>query len=260
MSRGLLSMFAGGDPWKVNATLQSGRPTQIAELAQAFHNAGQSTREADQAFTDARNRLDAWIRDNGQHPITASPEVQRTVTGLGLQASQLPKIATDLETIAAALAQTQGTAAGYISSLDARLQTLDDWIGQAEDLIKRDEQLLAQAEDDDDISELEDDIDRLQQYITDCEHEAIDDTKATLHGLEQIRDQYADGLKKAKANLRTDGLDPNSIYAMDGEAGKPGDVPPSVFDAARTGRPQPRHESGSRRSDGKSARRAEGRG
>jgi hypothetical protein len=231
MSRGLLSMFAGGDPWKVNATLQSGRPTQIGELAQAFHNAGQSTREADQEFTDARNRLDAWIRDNGQHPITNSPEVQRTVTALGLQASQLPKIAIDLETIAAALAQTQGTATGYINKLDARLQTLDDWIGQAEDLIKQDEQLLAQAEDDDDICELEDDIDRLQQYITNCEHEAIDDTKATLQGLEQIRDQYADGLKKAKANLRTDGLDPNSIYAMDGEAPKPGDVPPSGFDA-----------------------------
>jgi hypothetical protein len=232
MSRGLLSMFAGGDPWKVNATLQSGRPTQIAELAQAFHDAGRSTREADQAFADARSRLDAWIRDNGQHPITASPEVQRTVTALGLQASQLPKIATDLETIAAALAQTQGTATGYVNALDARLQTLDDWIGQAEDLIKRDEQLLAQAEDDDDICELEDDIDRLQQYITDCEREAIDDTKAALQGLEQIRDQYADGLNKAKSNLRTDGLDPNSLYAMDGEARKPGDIPPTGFEAS----------------------------
>jgi hypothetical protein len=231
MSRGLLSMFAGGNPWKVNETLQSGRPTQIGELAQAFHNAGQSTQETEQAFTQARSRLDAWIRDNGQHPITASPEVQRTLAALGLQASQLPKIAVDLETIAAALAQTQGTATGYINSLNTRLQTLDDWIGQAEDLIKQDEQLLAQAQDDDDVSDIEDDIDRLQQYITDCEHEAIDDTKATLRGLEHIRDQYADGLKKAKAHLRTDGLDPNSIYGMDGEARKPGDVPPSAFDA-----------------------------
>jgi hydrolase family protein len=232
MSRGLLSMFAGGDPWKVNATLQSGRPTQIGQLAQAFHDAGQSTREADQAFVDARNRLDAWTRDNGQHPITASPEVQRTVKALGLQAGQLPRIATDLEAIAAGLAQTQGTASGYINSLDARLQTLDDWIGQAEDLINQDQQLLAQAEDDDDISALEDDVDRLQQYITDCEHEAIEDTKATLQGLERVRDQYADRLKNAKANLRTDGLDPTSIYALDGEASKPGDVPPSGLDAA----------------------------
>ena len=189
MSRGLLSMFAGGDPWKVNATLQSGRPTRIGDLARAFHNAGQSTREADQAFTDARSRLEAWTRDNGQHPITNSPEVQQTITALGLQANQLPKIAVDLETIAAALAQTQGTATGYIDTLDARLQSLDDWIGQAEDLIKQDEQLLAQATDEDDVDDIEDDIDRLQQYITDCEHEAIEDTKATLRGLEQLRDQ-----------------------------------------------------------------------
>jgi tetrahydromethanopterin S-methyltransferase subunit B len=198
MSRGLLSMFAGGDPWTLNATLQSGRPAQIANLGQAFHNAGQSTQEADRAFAEARGRLDAWTRDGGQHPITDSAELQRTVTGLHLQAGQLPKIAVDLETIAAALAQTQGTATGYIDALDARLQTLDDWIGQADDMIKRDEQLLAQAENDDDICELEDDIDRLEQYIEDCEREAIDDTKTTLHSLERIRDEYADGLKKSE--------------------------------------------------------------
>ena len=136
MSRGLLVMFAGGDPWKVNATLQSGRPGQIADLGQAFHNAGQSTQEADKAFAEARRRFDAWIHDNGQHPITDSAEVQRTATALGLQASQLPKIAVDLENVAAALAQTQGTADAYINALEGRLQTLDDWIGQADDMIK----------------------------------------------------------------------------------------------------------------------------
>jgi hypothetical protein len=231
MSRGLLSMFAGGDPWTLDATLQSGRPAQIANSGQAFHNAGQSTQEADRAFAEARSRLEAWTRDGGQHPITDSAELQRTVAGLHLQAGQLPKIAVDLETIAAALAQTQGTATGYINALDARLQTLDDWIGQADDMIKRDEQLLAQTENDDDICELEDDIDRLEQYIEDCEREAIDDTKATLQWLERIRDEYADGLKKAKTNLRTDGLDPNAIRALDGEGQAPGDIPPSGFEA-----------------------------
>lgn len=232
MSRGLLSMFAGGDPWTLNATLQSGRPAQIANLGQAFHSAGQSTQEADRAFAEARGRLEAWTRDGGQHPITDSAELQRTVTGLHLQAGQLPKIAVDLETIAAALAQTQGTATGYIDALDARLQTLDDWIGEADDMIKQDEQLLAQAENDDDICELEDDIDRLEQYIEDCEREAIDDTRTTLQSLERIRDEYADGLKKAKANLRTDGLDPNAIRAFDGEGQAPGDIPPSGFEAS----------------------------
>jgi hypothetical protein len=59
MSHGLLVMFARGDPWKVNVTLQSGRPAQIADLGQAFHNAGQSTREADNAFAEARSRVNA---------------------------------------------------------------------------------------------------------------------------------------------------------------------------------------------------------
>ena len=117
MSRGLLVMFAGGDPWKADATLQSGRPAQIADLGEAFHNAGRSTQEADKAFTEARGRVDFWIGDNGQHPITDSAEIRRTATALGLQASQLPKIAVDLENVAAALAQTQGTADADIKRL-----------------------------------------------------------------------------------------------------------------------------------------------
>src|SRR4029077_14098195 len=146
MSRGVLVMFAGGDPWKINATLQCGRPADIAGLGQAFHNAGQSTQEADKAFAEARRRVQAWVRDNGQHPITDSADVRRIAAGLGLQAAQLPKIAVDLENVAGAQAQAQGTANGYIAALEARLQTLDDWIGQADDLIKQDEKLFAQAD------------------------------------------------------------------------------------------------------------------
>ncbi|MGA7131887.1 MAG: hypothetical protein WBZ15_06030, partial [Mycobacterium sp.] len=207
-------------------------PAQIADLGQAFHNAGQSTQEADNAFAEARRRFDAWIRDNGQHPITDSAEVQRTAKALGLQVGQLPKIAVDLETVAAALAQTQGTANAYINALADRLQTLDDWIGQADDMIDQDKNLLAQTDDEDDICELEDDIHRLEQYIDNCEREAIDDTRGTLQWLERIRDEYADGLKKAKANLRTDGYDPNAIEALDGEGHAAGDIPPSGFEAS----------------------------
>jgi hypothetical protein len=119
--------------------------------------------------------------------------------------------------------------------LEGRLQTLDDWIGQADYMIKQDENLLAQADDDDDICELEDDIDRLGQYINDCEREAVDDTKAALQQLERVRDDYADGLKKAKANLRTDGYYPAAIQALDGEDPKgqaAGDIPPSGFEAS----------------------------
>jgi hypothetical protein len=233
ISRDVLVQLVAGDPWKVNATLQSGQPAQIADLGQAFHNAGQSTQQADQAFADARRRVDAWIRDNGQHPITDSTVVQRTAAALGLQAAQLPKIAVDLENVAGALAQAQVTANGYIAALDARLQTLDDWIGQADALITQDEDLLAEADDEDDICELEDDIDRLQQYINDCEREAIDDTKATLQQVEKVRQDYADELNKAKANLRTDGYDPAALEHVDGEEPKnpSGDIPPSGLEA-----------------------------
>lgn len=228
-------MFAGGDPWKISATLQSGRPADIAGLGQAFHNAGQSTQQANEAFAEARRRVEAWVRDNGQHPITDSAQVQRTATALGLQAAQLPKIAVDLENVAGALAQAQGTANSDIAALEARLQTLDDWIGQADDLIKQDEKLLAEADDEDDICDLEDDINRLEQDINDCEREAVDDTKATLQQVQKVRDDYAAELNKTKANLRTDGYDPAAIQALDGEDAKgqaPGDIPPSGREAS----------------------------
>jgi hypothetical protein len=75
----------------VDPILQSGRPAQIADLGQAFHNARQSAQAPDNAFTEARARVNAWIGDNGHHPINDSAEVQRTGTSLGLQAAQLHK-------------------------------------------------------------------------------------------------------------------------------------------------------------------------
>ncbi|HYB39909.1 MAG TPA: hypothetical protein VEF72_32100, partial [Mycobacterium sp.] len=150
---------ADGDPWAINNSLQSGRPAQISDLAQAFHNAGQSTTEADNAFADARRRFEAsWNRENGEHPINDSAEVQRATRSLGVQAAQLPKIAVDLENVAATLAEAQRTCSVLISTLENRLRTLDGWIGQAEDLIDDDEYLLAQADNADDIADLEQDI------------------------------------------------------------------------------------------------------
>jgi hypothetical protein len=81
ISRGALVMFAGGDPWKVDATLQCGRPAQISDLAQAFQDAGQSTTEAEDAFRQARDRFQgAWTHENGENPINDSAEVQRATT------------------------------------------------------------------------------------------------------------------------------------------------------------------------------------
>ncbi|ORB98691.1 hypothetical protein B1T48_28565, partial [Mycobacterium persicum] len=114
VSIALLIAEAGGDPWAINRSLQAGRPAQISDLAKAFHDAGASTAEADAAFNQALRRFEwAWNRENGEHPINDSAEVQRVTTSLKLQAAQLPRIAVDLENIAATLAQAQRSAGWY---------------------------------------------------------------------------------------------------------------------------------------------------
>ncbi|BBX96780.1 putative alpha/beta hydrolase [Mycobacterium lacus] len=187
----LLIAEAGGDPWQVNATLQSGRPAQISDLAQAFHDAGAFTAEADTAFKQALQRFEwAWNRENGEHPINDSAEVQRVTKSLNLQAAQLPKIAVDLENIAAALAEAQRSAGWYISALEHDLEAIDDEIGEA------------LAEDDNECA------DAL------CE-EAVAATRAVLAQVKHIRDGYSAMLQNGLANLRTDGADPAEIRSVD---------------------------------------------
>ena len=99
---GKLIAAAGGDPWKVNATIQIGSPAEISSLAQAFHQAGQSAGESERSFQDALRRFQvSWNHHNGQHPLNDSAEVQRVQQNMGKQSAQLPKIAADLESIAA---------------------------------------------------------------------------------------------------------------------------------------------------------------
>lgn len=155
---------AGGDPWQVDLTLQSGNPAVVDELAQAFHNAGSCTAESSAAFAEARRRFQAaWNRENGEHPINGSAEVQRATTTLHLQQIQLTAIGTDLEGIAAALAEAQKSAAEKVNALQAQLQAIDDRIG-----------ILLAHDVDADVSEL------LQI--------AADDTAGILHQLEKLRD------------------------------------------------------------------------
>ncbi|EUA42909.1 hypothetical protein I552_7650 [Mycobacterium xenopi 3993] len=165
---GKLIAAAGGDPWQINASLQSGRPAQIAELGQAFHNAGQCTAEADNAFVEAYRRFESsWNRDNGDHPINDSAEVQRTIRSLRGQAAQLPKIAVDLENIAASLAEAQRTCGVLISTLEAQLTDIDRRIGAAEELDRTGNLSAADQE-------------AVDQLINSLELQAIDDTKSTL--------------------------------------------------------------------------------
>ena len=123
---------AGGDPWAINQSLQAGRPVEIADLAEAFHDAGRCTAQSSNAFERSSRRFEAsWNRQNGDHPINDSAEVQRVAKSLGAQSLQLPKIGVDLENIAAALAEAQRAGAALISTLEGQLQQLDNEIGQA---------------------------------------------------------------------------------------------------------------------------------
>ncbi|KKC03019.1 hypothetical protein [Mycobacterium nebraskense] len=218
ISKGALIAFAGGDPWSIDGTLQSGRPAQISNLAQAFHNAGQSTGEAEAAFKLARNRFDkAWIHQDGGNPINDSAEVRRATRSLGLQAAQLPKIGTDLENVAAALAEAQRSGRGEISALEGLLQGLDDQIGEAVELEK-----------DSRLPESERQL--LDHYINGLEKHAIDDTKASVDKLNQVRDQYSRQLQASIANLgKQDGYAP-PIQALDGDIPE---APPQNADERR---------------------------
>lgn len=205
ISRGALVTFAGGDPWKVNATLQSGRPAQISDLAQAFHDAGHSSTDAETRFRQARDRFEkSWTHEDGANPINDSAEVQRTTKTLGLQAAQLPDIGADLESVAAGLAEAQRSGKNEISTLEGQLQSLDDELSAAFEM-----------EADTHLGELQ--RWALDDFITHREQLAIDDTKASLGTLESIRDHYARQLRLSMTTLqRRDRYDPTVVLAVDG--------------------------------------------
>ncbi|MGV0747003.1 TNT domain-containing protein [Mycolicibacter minnesotensis] len=153
----------------------------VDELAQAFHNAGACTAESSAAFAQARQRFQAaWNRENGEHPINDSAEVQRATDTLHLQQTQLTAIGTDLEMIAAALAQAQKSAAAKINALEIQLQDIDNRIG-----MYREAHL--------DTAELE--------------QVAIDDTAGILHQIEKLRDDYAGILQVSTTKLLSHGYD-----------------------------------------------------
>ncbi|AFC51493.1 hypothetical protein OCO_51310 [Mycobacterium intracellulare MOTT-02] len=198
---------AGGDPWSLNAGLQAGRPARISDLARAFRAAGTSTSEAAAAFEAARRRFDAaWNHRNGEHPINDSDEVQRVSRSLGLQAAQLPKIAIDLEVIAATLAEVQWAAAGYIVALEYDLEDIDDEICEA----------LADGN---------------HCGVDGLRGEAVAESRAIVFALGQIRDRYAAALRAALDGLRTDGADPAEVNGVDELL-----IPPSDTSADRVKR------------------------
>jgi hypothetical protein len=157
----------GGDPWAINNSLQAGRPAQISDLAQAFHQAGQWTAASHAAFDEARQRFEAsWNHD--------SAEMQRVAKSLEAQSVQLAKIGVDLDNVATTLAWTQRTGEVMISAVEEHLQHLDSEVGQAANLGER---------------------------ISDLEQDAVDGTKVVLAQLHSLCSSYSDVLRTALTAL-----------------------------------------------------------
>ncbi len=195
LSEAELITSAGGDPWAINQSLQAGSPFQISQLAEAFHGAGRHTAEADHAFEDARKRFAAaWNHQQGGHPINDSDEVQRVTKSLGAQSEQLPKIGTDLESIAAALADAQKQGAQEIALLDSELRGLDRLI----DAINFDLTLDLPASE----------HDKLEKLKKAAHTQAVDDVRDAVKEMDSIRNAYSDTLRKSMGALHSDGYDP----------------------------------------------------
>ncbi|BDB42277.1 putative alpha/beta hydrolase [Mycobacterium kiyosense] len=195
---------AGGNPWSVNKTLQRGCPAQISSLAQAFHDAGHSTAEADAAFAEALARFRAaWNGENGDHPINDAAEVQRVTTTLGAQAEKLPQIAVDLESAAAVLAEAQRAAARRIALLEAQLQRLDDEIAEIHHFL--------------DGGYLSSNGEReATAAIQTIRRNACDDTADALHDITDVRQSYSKVLQHLMTKLRAeDGYDAAVVETVD---------------------------------------------
>ena len=120
---------AGGDPWKIDDTIQSGAPGEISELAQSFYNAGRSMAQTSEEFGAAKKRFEvAWDRDDPAHPINDSAEVQRATQVMHLNKDALTRVGVDLQNIAASLAEAQRSGHISISGLNSRLVQIDNTI------------------------------------------------------------------------------------------------------------------------------------
>ncbi|MEB3032994.1 putative alpha/beta hydrolase [[Mycobacterium] nativiensis] len=204
-----LIAHAGGDPWAVDDSLQSGSPTQINFLAQAFHQAAGSATSAEETFIAAQQHFEQYNRENGEQPINNGAEVQRVKDGLHATNAQLGQIAADLETIAAALAQARAASQANITALNANLIVLDARIG-----VYLDQENQGYDHDAD---------------IAQCRQLAQDDTATALHNATVIRNGYSKTLQQALTNLRVrDGYDPDAAvrrFDADAPAPPPGPVP-----------------------------------
>ena len=188
---------AGGDPWKINDTIQAGSPGEISELATSFRAAGLCITETDEEFLQARKRFDeAWDRDDPAHPINDAEEVRRATEWLKLSKRQMAKVAADLQNIAATLAEAQRSGHTSIALLEGQLQRIDD-------LIEAELQEAKAAGQQLDWSELK--------------RAAVDAVKQSLTEMTALRDAYGSKLDEAELDMAADGYDTDAIEGAEGE-------------------------------------------
>jgi hypothetical protein len=195
---GELTAAAGGDPWQLDKTLQSGSPGEISELATAFYDAGVCAQETDDEFNAAKQRFEsAWDRqDGGDHPINDSDEVRRATESLHLTKEQMSRVAVDLQSISASLAEAQRSGDISINSLEVRLQAIDDQI---------DREIATAAANGQDVD------------WSDLKQAAIDATNHGLQELQSVRDAYSEQLDAARREMAAEGYTPDATAAADAE-------------------------------------------
>ncbi|MGV0603259.1 putative alpha/beta hydrolase [Mycolicibacterium sp. XJ1904] len=188
---GLLTGSAGGDPWQVNRTMQSGSPGQISELATAFYSAAACTTETNEFAVAQQRFAAAWDRqDGGGHPINDSAEVKRATESLKLNDEQIRRIAVDLQNVSASLAEAQRSGDVVVSNLDASLKWIDNLI----------EHELAVAA----ANGEQADVEGLRQA-------AVDRTREALESVQAVRDGYSEQLTKSRQEMATEGYSPDAV-------------------------------------------------
>lgn len=190
---------AGGDPWHMNRTVQSGAPGEISELATAFHDAGVCTSETSDEFATAKQRFEsAWDRqDGGGHPINDSEELKRATESLHLNREQLGRIAVDLQNISASLAEAQRSGDIAITNLDTALQMIDNQI---------DRELALAAANGQDVD------------LTELEQAAADRTRRGLQEIAAIRESYSGQLDKSRLEMTSEGYSPDPLSGSEGQS------------------------------------------
>lgn len=193
---------AGGDPWQLNKSIQSGSPGEISELASTFYEAGVCTQEISDEFHVAKQRFEsAWDRqDGGDHPINDSAEVQRATESLHLNKEQIAKVAVDLQNISAALAEAQKSGAISISNLESALQSIDNQIDSD----------IAAAEAKGEVADW-----------SDLKESAVDRVRESLGEIETTRSGYAEQLDKSSQEMAAEGYSPDATNAVDGQGDAP---------------------------------------